>query len=155
MKIIDERNSYRSKENKLYITNILSPSDILIRGGKDYQVDKGMYFDILDEPTKIIDPNTKKILGTIFRYKYRMQVIEAWQNISRLTTTSKSNANFSGTLAAASLSSLNKREKMHIVQGQHVDDVFTKFSHNAIKIGDILVPDSNLDLGIKYYPNLK
>lgn len=154
MKIIDDRSPQTSKTPEFYITNILSPSDILMRGGKDSHVDKGDYFDILDEPTKIIDPRTNKVLGSTLRYKYRMQVIDVWQNISRLTTTQEGTSNFASPFESSKLA-LRKRNNMDIAPKQKVDDVFSEFSHSAVKVGDSLVLDTRLRFGVRYHPRLK
>ncbi|WP_076642418.1 hypothetical protein [Lactiplantibacillus plantarum] len=150
MKKKNEIDSYKSVESTFYITNILSHSDILMRGGSDKDIQKGDYFYILDEPTKIIDPYTKKILGRTFQYKYMMQVVEVLENVSRLTTTEKTNLS-----RRSSENLLNRRKPVRIDPNQDVSDVLSDFSYSAIKVGDILVRDANMLQHIKYRPNSK
>jgi len=150
MKITNEINSHIRKTD-FYITNILNSTDILMRGGKDQRVSEGQYFNILEEPTQIIDPNTKKILGTTYRYKYRMQVIKVFPNISRLTTTRKNESSFATRFVSSSPSP--RKKPMRTASGQHVDDVFADFSYSAVKVGDYLLPDDSLDFGVRYYPH--
>jgi len=150
MKIKNEIDPYKSVKSPFYITNILSHSDILMRGGLDKDIQKGDYFYILDEPTKITDPYTKEILGRTFQYKYMMQVVEVLENVSRLTTTEKTNLS-----RGSSENLLNRRKPVRIDPNQDVSDVLSDFSYSAIKVGDILVRDANMLQHIKYQPNSK
>ncbi|NTV27992.1 MAG: hypothetical protein HGA93_04865 [Methanothrix sp.] len=67
-------------ENQLIkgkVANIVNERELAINVGSSNGVKVGMKFKVLtDEPTQVIDPDSKEVLGYIDREKVRVQVIE-------------------------------------------------------------------------------
>lgn len=123
---------------KYFITNILSRTDVLITGGKDRRLYEGQYFNILDTSRKVIDPSTHEVLGKIYRFKFKMQVIEVWDNVSRLTTVNVDN-NSLNRMISKPLGSSSKKEHLNLNPDSYPDDIFRTFSNAVVEVGDELV----------------
>ena len=95
------------KEIRGSVAKILNSTQIVINRGKNQGVTVGMVFEVLDKnATSIIDPETKKVLGSIDRPKVQVKVSLLEDNLAIAETFKTRRVNKGGTGGAlAALSS--------------------------------------------------
>jgi len=95
-------------DNKLIegkVAKILNSRELVINKGSKDGVNIGMKFNVMDpRGVDIIDPDSKKVLGSVWRPKVRVEIISVQENLSIASTYKKKQYNIGGT--GVSLSSL-------------------------------------------------
>lgn len=123
--------------DKIYITNILSTTDILISAGFNDGIEEGMILNIVDDDddtNTIANPVTGEVLSVVHRFKFMLRVVKVYANFSRLTTVNDDDA------IDDDFYDYDQPE-LSILDKDVIENIFDKYSHNSIKIGDKLVID--------------
>ena len=86
------------------VARVLNKREIAINIGSDHGVTVGMYFDVLSaNETDIIDPDTKKVLGSIERPKVRVKITHIQEKLSVATTYKSKLVKIGGSSSRASV----------------------------------------------------
>lgn len=80
------------------VAQVLNSREVALNVGSAKGVVVGMYFDVLVEPKDIEDPDTGDKLGTIERYKVRVQVTQVQEKLSVAATYRTKRVNGGGSL---------------------------------------------------------
>lgn len=79
------------------VARILNSREIAINVGWDDGVDRGMYFDVMDQNhEEIRDPDTQEVLGSIQRPKIRVKITMVQEKLSLASTYKKKKVNVGG-----------------------------------------------------------
>ena len=89
-----------SKPILAYVVTILNEREIAINAGSEKGVEKGMFFNVLEQPLKIVDPSTGADLGSLQRIKIRVRVNHVDSKFCVATTFRKRDGFFVGDWAS-------------------------------------------------------
>ena len=80
------------------VAKILNSRELVINKGSKDRIKIGMKFDIMDpKGVDIIDPDTKKVIGSVLRPKVRVEIISVQDQLSVAGTYKKRQYNAGGT----------------------------------------------------------
>lgn len=89
-----------TSESKLIrgkVARILNSRELALNIGSDHGVEFNMLFDVLDTGSdKILDPDTGEIIGSVYRPKVRVKIIEIQNKISVASTYRSRKVNIGG-----------------------------------------------------------
>ncbi len=97
------------------VAEILNDRELVINIGRKAGANEGMRFKVLDEkPVEIVDPDTKRPIGTIDRPKVKVKVVDVEKSlcIARTYETYEVNTGGSGSGRAFSIGELFAPKKM-------------------------------------------
>ena len=89
-----------TSESKLIrgkVARILNSRELALNIGSDHGVGLNMLFDVLDPGSdEILDPDTREIIGSVYRPKVRVKIIEVQNKISVARTYRSRKVNIGG-----------------------------------------------------------
>ena len=79
------------------VARILNSRELALNIGSEHGVALDMLFDVLDAASEDIrDPDTGEIIGSVYRPKVRVKIVEVQENISVASTYRSKNVNVGG-----------------------------------------------------------
>ncbi|KRM10176.1 hypothetical protein FD16_GL001445 [Paucilactobacillus suebicus DSM 5007 = KCTC 3549] len=110
-------------------------------GGKESSIKSGDFFDIIDDkPVIISNPKTGEEITRYNRFKYKMRVTDVYDGYSKLTASSLTGTS---SLINKSIAAGLDKKHLNIANNTKVQDVHSRYSYNAISVGDELVKDNS------------
>lgn len=79
------------------VARILNSRELALNIGSEHGVEPDMLFDVLDAASEDIrDPDTSEIIGSVYRPKVRVKIVEIQEKISVASTYRSKNVNLGG-----------------------------------------------------------